>query len=510
MTRINAGSTLANQYAPPFVVSNYVTTNWHLRWNANLLAFEAYDPAENVTEIGFDTIESQLFPGATNQQVFVLPWVAASKASLYATMNGMKIHTSEYTIFTDTLSNTTRVVLSDAYPGSNDFEFIGLQTTGGATIELATATADGVDTTLDLTWLAPSEQSLLITLDGIKQDTSAYSIAANATFTATTVTFVEAPSVSFAGLTSIAAQGTGYTALDLLTVGGGTGTSAATIRVDTIGGGGEVLTATLITGGVYSILPTNPVAVTGGTGANDATFTLTSVGQAIEVVGITTTGEVPASPVQIANLAGGTGAPGSPFPAGHARLFSAKTVSGETQIFSFRDLFAGTNITLTEGASSITIDAAQLALTQSGAGGSTLFDNNDPAAAVLKTVQAGDRIALSTTGTTPNEALVVTYNLGSKTIIQGTDADPYVQLAANRIMGLTNITGTQGVTLLAASALSAGDTITVKNQTAATDVITLTPAAGLIDGAASYVINTAYGYVTLYSDGSNYYIIAEG
>jgi len=423
MTRINAGSTLANQYAPPFVVSNYVTTNWHLRWNANLLAFEAYDPAENVTAIGFDTIESALFPGATNQQVFVLPWVAASKASLYVTINGVKQHTDVYTITAGT--STTTVTLGA--PATGDVEFIGLQTTGGASIQLYTSVGDNVETDFVLGWLAPSEQSLLITLDGVKQDTSAYSIASNATFTATTVTFITPP----ANLSEI------------------------------------------------------------------------------EIVGITTTGEVPASPVQVTNLAGGTGAPGSPT-AGHARLFSAKTVSGETQIFSFRDLFAGTNITLTEGANTITIDAAQLALTQSGAGGSTLFDNNAPSAAVLKKVQAGDRIALSTTGTTPNEALVVAYNLGSKTIIQGTDADPYVQLSANRLMGLTNITGTQGVTLLAASALSAGDTITVKNQTAATFAITLTPAAGLIDGAATYVINTAYGYVTLYSDGTNYFIIAEG
>ena len=74
MTRINAGNTLANQYAPPFVITDNITTNWQLRWNADLIAFEAFDPSENVTAAGFDSIQQQLFDNTTNQQVFVVPW----------------------------------------------------------------------------------------------------------------------------------------------------------------------------------------------------------------------------------------------------------------------------------------------------------------------------------------------------------------------------------------------------------------------------------------------------
>ena len=140
MTTIHAGNTLANQYAPPFVVSDFVTTNWQLRYNVTLLAFEAFDPSENVTAIGFDTIESILFPGAMAQQVFTLPWVAANKESLYITINGVKQHTNTYTILI--IESTTNVTMSAA---TGDVEFIGLQTTGGATIELATATGDGVE-----------------------------------------------------------------------------------------------------------------------------------------------------------------------------------------------------------------------------------------------------------------------------------------------------------------------------------------------------------------------------
>lgn len=71
----------------------------------------------------------------------------------------------------------------------------------------------------------------------------------------------------------INAAGSGYTALDVLSIAGGTGT-AATITVDTVGGGGEILTATLTTGGDYTVLPSTPDTPTGGTGTG-ATFKLT-------------------------------------------------------------------------------------------------------------------------------------------------------------------------------------------------------------------------------------------
>jgi hypothetical protein len=75
------------------------------------------------------------------------------------------------------------------------------------------------------------------------------------------------------GLT-ITTPGTLYTVADTLTVVGGSGT-AATITVQTVDGGGGILTALIATGGSYSTPPNNPVSVTGGTGDGLATFTLT-------------------------------------------------------------------------------------------------------------------------------------------------------------------------------------------------------------------------------------------
>lgn len=429
MTRISAGNTLTNQYAPPFVVSNNVTTNWQLRWNATLLAFEAFDPDENVVAGGFDTIEQALFDNVTGQQVFVLPWVAASEQSLYITINGVKQHTDTFTIAAS--STTTTVTMS---PATGDVEFIGMQASAGATVELGPPTVgDGnPNQSITLGWLAPSEQSLLVTIEGTRQHTDAYSIAPNATLTASILTF-------------------------------------------------------------------------------DGTVALND---AIEIVGITTTGETPASPVETGNLEVDTG---TSMGLVDDLIANRKVVTGELQTLRFKNIAAGTGITLADNTTNIQISATQLVLTQSGGGGSTLFDNNDPAAGVFKTVQAGDRIALSTTGTTPDEVLVIDYNLGDQLVIMGTDANPYVQLGTDRLIRITNVTAAYGVTLVDPSTIPIGDTITIKNQTAATDDITLTPAAGQIENKAvrgtltgTYVINTAGGYVTLYSDGTNYYIIAEG
>lgn len=72
---------------------------------------------------------------------------------------------------------------------------------------------------------------------------------------------------------AVVAGGTGYSVSDVLTVVGGTSTQAITATVSAVSGG--VITAlSITTAGSYSVLPSNPVAVTGG-GGSGATFTIT-------------------------------------------------------------------------------------------------------------------------------------------------------------------------------------------------------------------------------------------
>ena len=97
------------------------------------------------------------------------------------------------------------------------------------------------------------------------------SVAITAPTTAGGVQAISAASMSNSSAVTITNGGTGYTANDVLTVVGGTGT-AIQITVSTVSAG--VITAASITAvGFYSVLPTNPVSVTGGTGSS-ATFTL--------------------------------------------------------------------------------------------------------------------------------------------------------------------------------------------------------------------------------------------
>jgi lysophospholipase L1-like esterase len=75
----------------------------------------------------------------------------------------------------------------------------------------------------------------------------------------------------FAGATKVAG-GSGYALNDVLTVSGGTSTTAAQIRVTGVSAG-AVTSVQVVNKGVYTVAPSNPVSVTGGTGTG-ATFNL--------------------------------------------------------------------------------------------------------------------------------------------------------------------------------------------------------------------------------------------
>lgn len=72
--------------------------------------------------------------------------------------------------------------------------------------------------------------------------------------------------------------GTGYSVNDILTLVGGTFTTAAQFKVTAVSGG-VITTLALQTAGLYTVLPSNPVAVTGGTGSN-ATLNVVFIGTA--------------------------------------------------------------------------------------------------------------------------------------------------------------------------------------------------------------------------------------
>lgn len=76
---------------------------------------------------------------------------------------------------------------------------------------------------------------------------------------------------------AVGAAGTGYTALDVLTLAQANGGIQATVRVNTVGGSGEVLTVTLLTAGTGYVAGST-YATTGGTGSG-ATITASTVSE---------------------------------------------------------------------------------------------------------------------------------------------------------------------------------------------------------------------------------------
>jgi hypothetical protein len=414
MARIRAGNTLANQYAPPFVVSDSVSTNWHLRWSDNLKAFEAYDPDENANiNAGFDSIEVYGPLVGTGGQSFILPWAVATKQSLIITINGVKQDQAAYSLGTVT-DSTTQVIMASAVNSPDEIEFVGLQASNPTDIKVYTAVGDNSQMTWTLPWVTPSAAALIVTLDGVKQSVNSYIIT--------------------------------------------------------------------------------PVGL-----ATDITFTGTpGLGVAIEVVGIIDTGETPASPVNMINLYTG---PGS------ASVYKEKVTSGATQIFNMRSLSEGTGVTLTEGPTSITISAASKTFSNLGSGRTLMVDPNaDPIE--FYAVTGSGRIEISNPALT-GDTLTFSYNHGYKQDGAATvNASP-----TDRVVGVTNAGSAVTVNLAAIGNMTAGDSITVKDEAGDANTFNITietAGAETIDGAANYTINTAYGYVTLYSDGANYFVIAAG
>lgn len=101
---------------------------------------------------------------------------------------------------------------------------------------------------------------------------------------------------------AVSAGGASYVAGDFLTSIGGTSSITFVVRVDTVDGAGAVLTATLMQGGNYTVLPSNAVSTTGSSSGAGCTLTCTwGLGTAT----VTGTGGSYASAPDVTLLGGG-------------------------------------------------------------------------------------------------------------------------------------------------------------------------------------------------------------
>jgi hypothetical protein len=174
LPKINAGNTILNKFSPDYCLDN-ISHDQLLSWNSEKKAFVNI----NVSDINFsggpgiDSIERFTTVGTGTQSTFVLPWKATSKERLIVTIQGVKQQGLSYSVqIFDTFTN---LVLSEVLAASEQMEVIGLIAQEESSIKSANFIADGATTQYYLPWVAPGAESLIITIDGIKQQQTAYS-----------------------------------------------------------------------------------------------------------------------------------------------------------------------------------------------------------------------------------------------------------------------------------------------------------------------------------------------
>lgn len=432
MSRIRAGNTLANQYAPPFSVSSSVASGWHLRWNDRLKAFEAYDPiAEQDLDTGFDNIQVYEIIATANLTQVTVPWQVPTKEALIVTINGVKQHQDAYHInivnYGVDAMGVTFVVseLDEPIANGDKIEFLGLQASNPANIRVQSFLAEDYvlnQTTYTVSWVAPSKESLIVTVNGIRQHTSSYNITIQ-------------------------------------------GASTRIIFFDDPGNGIEI-----------------PEPEVGQTGIW------------LEVVGILTTSSGNSNQrVEVANISDGTGT--------SYGLFLDKVDSGGVQLLNFRSLRAGTNIAITEQVDDSYVIAAR-SLSTIGAGSATLAPPVPGEDYRLRGIAGVDG---ETTVSLINDTITIGMDKGYVSTIGPTFSIP----ATARMVGVRGGPTTVTLPTPGSTSTPAGTRIVIKDEAgvAGATPITIDTASGNIDGQPTVSLTTAYAFITVYTDGTDWFRI---
>lgn len=171
--KISAQSTILHRQMPDICLNNPLQ-NQILIWDETRRALVNI----NITDIDFNrpgaVTDIRLYNqiGNGTQQSFVIPWATSNPDSLIITIQGVKQQQSAYTILTNAVS--TLVTLSEPLGVGEEMEIVGLIVEDESEIRSANFIADGSTSLYTVPWAARGAESLIITLDGVKQQTGAY------------------------------------------------------------------------------------------------------------------------------------------------------------------------------------------------------------------------------------------------------------------------------------------------------------------------------------------------
>ena len=172
---ISAQNTVLNKSVPDFCFKD-LSDGQVLTWDKDKKSFVNTNVIDLALEQaqGVDDIKLYQETAIGTQSLYVVPWVAVSEASLIVTLDGVKQQQGAYTITAyDTYTN---VQFADVIPAGVDIEIVGLIVEDVSAIKFFATTGDGVSVNFNLPWIAPSKESLIITIGGIKQQQDAYDI----------------------------------------------------------------------------------------------------------------------------------------------------------------------------------------------------------------------------------------------------------------------------------------------------------------------------------------------
>jgi hypothetical protein len=112
-------------------------------------------------------------------------------------------------------------------------------------------------------------------------------------------------------------------------------------------------------------------------------------------------------------------------------------------------------------------------------------------------------------GTELNTDLAILDNLGAVSVVStSANLSAAIPIFPEAVIKATG--GVGGITItLPNPSLCSGKVFTVKKVDAGVGVVTIVPAVGLIDGAASYIRGSQYQYGRFLSDGTNYNVIGN-
>lgn len=468
--RIQAGNTLLSQYVPPFVIDGQLRQGQILEWDNCLKAFKNVNRVEDADGLLVEGIFSALATGNDVQTIFPIPWEAPSEDSLIVTINGVRQHTTSYSVSVVGIG-VSNVVFTEAPDDGDSIEFIGLVVNNPDDIFTFSTVGDGIFSSFTIPWATSNAASLIITINGVKQQTSTYNVMAMGNSSVVNLGAVvdAGDAIEVIGISSIG------TTLDTIVDGNNLG-----------GALGVGIYATKTTAGQVQTL--NFRSLIAGAGIN-----LTQTTDFISIESLLSYDNV------------GSGA--------------EVLVDGSANDIEFRSLVAGAGIGITQNT-----DEIEIAFT----GDATSIDGLDADDLAQTLIGQGIGESLVLKGTASPDGTFIIRNVrgingvslatvGDDLVISGSPAG-YIKVSADFTVpsdvGIVGVNNNNPVVITIPPASSVGVTsrLLIKDERglAGAQTITVQAQAGdTIDGFTSIDIDNAYGSLDLYSDSDNWFIVTN-